>query len=349
MQRREIMARHIVIYGLAAWLLLAPLPVLAGGFARVGTYAFQYQHFNPDARTEMLAGANLATASGPAAIWSSPAPLREGHALQAGYHFYDYVADINFSTLALAGEWRWLRWGICRGGLDMDPLIVRTAYAPEGTGGIFDADSHIWVIGGSVDIGRWLMPDAPHAQLSVGMCYRNYHGTLGEQEATAGDIDIGTTARWRRDLPKDRWFGFACSLGLRNALGEKVTFDELPTQLGQFMYLGMACEGGLGSYRHGDTLRWMLAYAHREFIPSSAGALEDANRYGLELVFIDLLAFREGYDTSRFGGSWSYGFGVIMQAPEFDPLSLTIDYARTDHRELGGWRALWSITLRVNL
>ena len=68
-------------------LLLLCLPAAAAlgdGFSVVGTAAFTWETFEPDARTESLAGTDFALAAGPSAHWFNAAPLPTGEVLQVG-------------------------------------------------------------------------------------------------------------------------------------------------------------------------------------------------------------------------------------------------------------------------
>ncbi|MHB8077981.1 MAG: PorV/PorQ family protein [Candidatus Krumholzibacteriia bacterium] len=339
--------------------LLLVLAATAGSarasfFERVGNFPMTIDRLAPDVRSRALGGAVVAVPAGPADVWWNPAALPTGHSLQAQYAPIDWVAGMSLETLALAGEWRNLRLGVARTTENVDAMLVRTPYDPEGTGEFVDTGSRIWTFNAGADLAPWLLPAHPRFNLSFGLSARRLSTFVDTDRTAAWDLDLGLIAarRWQRE---DLWWRLRAAAMVRNALGSEVEFLGWTGDLQRDLRYGLACEAGLEP-RPGRRapLQALLAYGRLQNLDD--WHTNDGDHLGLEVTLFELLSPRLGYAdrASASASSWSYGCGLQLAFPRVLPLGARLDYAHEDWGELldddwGGWQDLWAFSLYGDL
>lgn len=326
----------------------------AAFFEKVGVFPMTFDHLAPDVRSRALGGAVVAVPAGPADVWWNPAALPTGHSLQAEYAPIDWVAGIRLETLALAGEWRNLRFGVARTTEDKDAMIVRTAYEPEGTGELIDSGARAWTYNAGVDLAPWLLPAQPQLNLGFGLSARRLSMFVDTVKAAAWDLDLGLIAarRWQRE---SMWWRLRAAAMVRNALGSEVAYLDWTGDLQRNLRFGFACEAGLEpAPGRRAPLQALLAYGRLQNLDGWHTA--DGDHLGLEVTLFELLSPRLGHTDRAYAGasSWSYGAGLQLASPRVMPLGARLDYAHEDWGDLlgdgsSGWQDLWAFSLYGDL
>lgn len=127
---------------------LVGLPLTAGavGFTHVGSMEFAWEGLFTSGRLAALGGSDMAD-SGPASLLINPAPLGSGDGAGLAYDHVDYISDSYFNTYSGFASQRFWRIGFASEDFVIDPLLLRTAYNPEGAGPTDDTRDRMTLIG----------------------------------------------------------------------------------------------------------------------------------------------------------------------------------------------------------
>ncbi len=130
---------RVAAFLLLVLLLVNPSSAFAVGFARVGTFGFIWEGLYTGARQSSMGSADMAGAQGPSGLFLNTALLPSTDGVEVEYGRSPFVNGIDIEILGAAVAWKGWRFGFSRQQMLMDPVIVRTAFAPEGTGEVIEA------------------------------------------------------------------------------------------------------------------------------------------------------------------------------------------------------------------
>jgi hypothetical protein len=197
----------------------------------------------------------------------------------------------------------------------MDPMLVRTAYNPEGNGQHFDAGDTAF----GFSYARFFTD-----KFSAGFTLNYLHLGLAETAVNSASFDFGIMYRIGVR-------GLKLGMVIQN-LGGKITFDELPAKLPTIFKVG-ACFDLLRS----DNQKLIVS---AEFQHPSDN-LERANvggEYNINDFFFARLGYNIGYDTDGL----AFGFGAALKTGEVSRVQL--DYSAVD---MGPLQYVHRLTLSV--
>jgi hypothetical protein len=178
-------------------------------------------------------------------------------------------------TLALSARSLW-----------MDPMLVRTAYDPEGNGQHFDAGSAAF----GFSYARFFTN-----KFSAGFTLNYLHMGLAESSVNTASFDFGIMYRIGVR-------GLKLGMVIQN-LGGNVTFDELPSKLPTLFKVG-------ASFNLLTTERQNLMLSAEFQHPSDN--LERAN-VGGEYTINDFFFARVGYNIGYDSDGLAFGFGAAIK------------------------------------
>ncbi|MCB1151837.1 PorV/PorQ family protein [bacterium] len=298
--------KRMVFLALVAMML--PAAAQAEQFEKVGTFGAQFLEIGTSARATGMGGAFTAVADGATSVFWNPAGLVEVRGNEFHLSQVEWPADINLSSAVLAFNPSVVpgTFGLSMRSLWLDPMIVRTAYVPEGTGETFDAGS----VAFGFSYSRFWTD-----KFSAGFTLNYLHMGLAEQAVNTASFDFGILYRIGvRDLQ--------LGMVIQN-LGGKITFDELPAKMPTNFKIGAAFE--LIRMEH-NAMLFSAEFQH----PSDNK--ERAN-VGVEWNMNNLLYGRLGYYLGFDAQALSWGFGVNLGAGE--KARAKFDYSMVDMQALG--------------
>ena len=128
---------------LTVLVLVLPAVASAAFFEKVGTFAGQFMQIGTTARAAGMGAAYTAVADDAASVFWNPAGLVNVRGSEFQLSHVDWPADIKLTSAVLAFKPRQIpgSFAISVRSLWLDPMLVRTAYQPEGNGQTFDAGS----------------------------------------------------------------------------------------------------------------------------------------------------------------------------------------------------------------
>lgn len=338
-------------------MVMVSMASLAGAeqFAKVGSFGGQFARIPVDARGEAMGLATTVNPQGPLAFWWNPAPLPESDRVEVSYTIRDYAADLEWRPLAVRMSKGNLTFGVTWCHLGSDPMLVRTAYEPDGNGETFDFGNDLVLISGAVDLMPWLAGGPSPWAWSVGANTRFVREKLAESTASAMDGDLGTTLA--RTLADDeglrlRVMGTAM---VRNVMASSMDYEEVTGQLPRYYHFGLGFDAGFGGHWRGQPLFVMtMAHTWRRFLENEFYGV-DSDHFGLELLVGGMMSLRLGdRDPMVFlteGRSW--GVGLQWRFEPWHDVRAAVDYARTDlvDNDIYADDAFdhWTFTLGVDL
>jgi len=346
---------------LAATVITWPAPTAAAGFAAIVPHTSE--GLFTGTRLSAMGGGDMAGDDGPGALLVNPAPLMRGDAVAVAHDHVDYSLsevtgaddpDIDYVTTSLGVEWRGWRLSTCISDESIDDAALRTAYQPEGTG-TFDHRSRMALVG----LARQVAGDTQSprgGQWTVGVAYRSYSArtsdnrtdpaiTFDDGQAT-GTWDVGTTVSLR--LADQRHpASIAVAVAGQNVTGATLVVSEREMALPQLVRMGLTA--GL-TFLDGqrEWMRIVAAVARTEY--TGRYNARDFSQMGVEITALRLLALRIGSNDRFYGGSGTWGVGLVLDHPRGLPLEMALDYGEVSPDEAmfnGAEMAMWSGRVRV--
>lgn len=309
-----------VLIALCLFNILA-VPADAAGFAKVGTTGFTWEGIFTTGRNAAMGGSDLTDGAPAAGLWN-PAPLATGDGAAVAYDHADYIADTEIHTYGVQTS----RFGLRLGGVIQefvsDSELVRTAYNPEGTGETFDIRSRIAVFSASYDLGRLLPPGAP-LRWSVGAAWRHFSDHFFTTELAADGLDLGSTAAFRQAIGS-AWVGIGGALTWQNVNDATAIYDERTVLLPSTRRSGLTLSGGVGLPGFGrDLVSIRLAYT--DVRPSGDESRRGSYHRGVEVLILETLALRQGYNSRVGDGTDSWGVGLVLREDFLSPFTVSLD------------------------
>mgnify|MGYP001054889018 CR=1 FL=1 len=291
-------------------LVVLALPGLAQAafFEKVGTFGAQYLQIGTTARATGMGAAFTAVADDASAVFWNPAGLVNVRGSEFMISQVEWPADINLTSAVAVFNPRQIpgSFALSVRSLWLDPMIVRTAYEPEGTGQTFDAGSTSF----GFSYARFFTD-----KFSSGFTLNYLHMGLAETSVNSASLDFGI-------LYRIGVRGLKLGMVMQH-LGGKINFDDREAKLPTTFKVG-ACFSALQGRNHA-----LVASAEFQH-PSDAG--ERANmgvEYNLNNMFYGRLGYNLNYDSDAL----AFGFGVQFATGRTSKARL--DYSAVDMQALG--------------
>lgn len=287
--------------------LMLPAAAQAEFFEKVGTFGAQFLQIGTSARAVGMGAAYTAVADDASSVFWNPAGLVNVRGSEFVVNHVEWPADMNLTSAILAFNPRQIpgTFALSARSLWLDPMLVRTAYQPEGNGQTFDAGSTSF----GLSYGRFFTD-----KFSAGFTMNYIHMGLAERSVNSASLDFGIMYR----------IGIrGLKLGMvMQHLGGKVTFDELAAKLPTTFKVGASFNAvQLGKQQ-------LLASAEFQH-PADAG--ERAN-VGVEYNMNGMFFGRAGYNLGYDADALAFGFGVALATGKTSKAKF--DYSATDMGEL---------------
>ncbi|MCP4144929.1 MAG: PorV/PorQ family protein [bacterium] len=283
--------------------VMLPLVAQAEFFEKVGTYGAQFLEVGTSARATAMGSAFTAVADDASSVFWNPAGLVEVRRNEFHVSQVEWPADTNLSSAVLAFNPSIIpgTFGISMRAFWLDPMIVRTAYEPEGNGQSFDA--------GSTSFG-FSYSQFWTDKFSAGLTANFIHMGLAEQAVNTGSMDFGIL--YRIGI-KDMRLGMV----IQN-LGGKITFDERAAKMPTNFKVG-------GSFKaFGTDHQSLLIAAEFQHPADNAERSNFGLEYNMRDTFYGRMGYNLGYDTDGF----TWGFGTVLKTGKYS--RIITDYSMVD-------------------
>jgi len=284
-------------------LLVLPTVAFGQGFAKVGTFDGQFLKIGTSARGTGMGSAYTGVADDANSVFWNPGGLVNVVRNEVAVNHVTWPADTKLSSVVLAFNPRSIPGTLAFSARSfwLDPMVVRTAYLPEGNGQHFDAGYTSF----GFSYARFFTD-----KFSAGFTANYLHFGLAESSVNTGSFDFGIMYRIG---VKDLKLGMV----IQN-LGGQVTFDELPGKLPTLFKVGAS----FNLFR--SERQYLLLTAEFQH---PADNLERANvggEYSLNEMFYLRLGYHLNYDTDGL----AFGFGVALKTGKTSKIG--VDYSAVD-------------------
>jgi hypothetical protein len=293
---------------LTVLVLLAPALASAAFFEKVGTFSAQFMMIGTTARAAGMGAAYTAVADDASSAFWNPAGLVNVRGSEFLLSHAVWPADIKLTSAVLTFAPRQIpgTFAISARSFWMDPMLVRTAFQPEGNGQTFDAGSTAF----GFSYSRFFTD-----KFSSGFTLNYMHMGLAEAAVNSASFDFGV-------LYRIGVRGLKLGMVIQN-LGGKVNFDQREAKLPTTFKVGIS----FNALNLGD--QQLLASAEFQH---PADAAERAN-VGVEYSMRNMFYGRVGYNLNYDSDALAFGFGVSFGTGKTS--RARFDYAATDMRSLG--------------
>ncbi|MHB8078695.1 MAG: PorV/PorQ family protein [Candidatus Krumholzibacteriia bacterium] len=293
---------------LTVMVLVLPAAASAAFFEKVGTFAGQFMQIGTTARAAGMGAAYTAVADDAASVFWNPAGLVNVRGSEFVLSHVDWPADIKLTSAILAFKPRQIpgSFALSARSLWLDPMLVRTAYQPEGNGQTFDAGSTAF----GFTYSRFFTD-----KFSSGFTLNYLHMGLAEAAVNSASMDFGI-------LYRIGFQGLKLGMVIQN-LGGKVNFDNRDAKLPTTFKVGASFNA---LNRGNQQLLVSGEFQH------PADAAERAN-FGVEYNLNSMFYGRAGYNMNFDSDALAMGFGVAFNTGKTSKARL--DYAATDMQALG--------------
>ena len=285
--------------------ILLVLPGLAFGeqFAKVGTFGGQYLKIGVSARAAGMGSAYTGVADDANSVFWNPGGLVNVITNEVAINHVQWPADINLTSVVLAWNPRSIPGTIALSArsLWLDPMLVRTAFEPDGNGQTFDAGSSAF---GFSYAQFWT------DKFSAGFTLNYIHEGLAETSVNTIGFDFGMMYRIG---VKDLKLGMV----IQN-LGGKMVYDVTESKMPTTFKVGTSFVP-IHSEHH--KLLLTVEFAHPSDNQEHANV---GTEYALNDLFFGRLGYHINYDTDGL----AFGFGAALMTGEYSKLQL--DYSAVD-------------------
>jgi len=299
--------------------ILLVLPGLAQGeqFAKVGTFGAQFLKIGVSARAAGMGSAYTGVADDANAVFWNPGGLVNVVTNEVALNHVEWPADIKLTSLVLAWNPRSIPGTIAFSArsLWIDPMLVRTAYEPDGNGQTFDSGSSAF---GFTYSRFWT------DKFSAGFTLNYIHEGLAETSVNTVGFDFGIMYRIG---VKDLKLGMV----IQN-LGGKMVYDVTESKMPTIFKVGASFVP-----IHSDNHRLLISaeFAHPSDNKERANV---GGEYSLNEIFHARLGYHINYDTDGI----AFGFGAALRTG--DTSKLQLDYGAVD---MGPLQYVHRLTLSV--
>ena len=285
--------------------VLLVLPVLASGeqFAKVGTFGGQFLKIGTSARGTGMGSAYTGVADDASSVFWNPGGLVNVVQSEVVIEHVEWPADINLTTFVYATNPRSFPGTIAFSArsLWLDPMLIRTAYEPDGNGQQFDAGASTF---GFSYAKFWT------DKFSAGFTLNYIHEGLAETAVNTFGADFGVM--YRIGIK-----GLKLGMVIQN-LGGKMTFDQTESKMPTQFKVGASF---LPIRTDNSELLFAVEFSH----PSDN---QERSNVGLEYTLNRMFHLRGGYHINYDTDGLSFGFGTSLHTGKSSKLSL--DYSAVD-------------------
>ena len=289
-------------------LLALPAAGQAELFEKVGTFGAQFLQIGTSARATGMGSAFTAVADDASSVFWNPAGLVNVRGNEFHLSHVEWPADINLTTAILAFSPRQIpgSFALSARSFWLDPMLVRTAYEPEGTGQTFDAGS-----------------------VSFGLSYARFFTDKFSAGATVHYLHLGLAESAVNSASFD--FGIMYRIGVRGLklgmviqhLGGGITFDEREAKLPATFKVGASFNAiSVGKQQ-------LLASAEFQHPADNAERANVGLEYNLNNLLYGRVGYNLGYDTDALAA----GFGVALATGKTS--KALFDFSVVDMQVLG--------------
>jgi len=297
-----------LVLGLTALLLLgAGAAQAAREFEKVGTIGVQFLKIGIGARATGMAGAFVAVADDPSAIYWNPAGIARLQQRSLSFNHVNWFADVQLVQASHLFHLPFApgTFAIQARSLSMDRLPVRTVFRPDGDGTTYDA--------GDLSLGLSYARSLTD-KFSTGLSVHFIQSTLATDTANATAFDFGTLY--------DTGFR-SLKIGMSiQSIGSEMTFIEDPVKLPTIFRVGMSM------YLLESATQRFLASGEFQHPPDNA----ERACAGVEYSLSNFAFLRGGwyfrYDQERFG------LGGGLKTPVGTHPEIQADYSYTENSDL---------------
>jgi hypothetical protein len=288
---------------LSAILLVLPGMAFGEQFAKVGTFGGQFLKIGVSARATGMGSAFTGVADDANSVFWNPGGLVNVVTNEVAINHVEWPADINLTSIAIATNPRSFPGTIALSArsLWLDPMLVRTAYEPDGTGQHFDAGSSTF----GLSYARFWTD-----KFSAGFTLQYIHEGLAETAVNTFGFDFGMMYRIG---VKDLKLGMV----LQN-LGGKMTFDETESKMPTTFKVGASFVPIVTDHHR---MLFAAEFAH----PSDN---QERANVGVEYTLNRLFHVRTGYHINYDTDGVCFGFGAAINTGRQSKLQL--DYSAVD-------------------
>jgi len=286
-----------------AILLVLPGAALGEQFAKVGTFGGQFLKIGVSARATGMGSAFTGVADDANSVFWNPGGLVNVVTNEVAINHVQWPADINLTSISIATNPRSIPGTIALSArsLWLDPMLVRTAYEPDGSGQHFDAGSSTF----GLSYARFWTD-----KFSAGFTLQYIHEGLAETSVNTVGFDFGMM--YRIGI-KDLKLGMV----IQN-LGGKMTFDQTESKMPTTFKVG-------ASFVPVHTVNHKLLFATEFSHPSDN---QERANVGAEYTLNDLFHGRLGYHVNYDTDGIAFGFGAALHTGAAGKLQL--DYSAVD-------------------
>jgi hypothetical protein len=294
--------------GLLALLLVATSATQAAEeFEKVGTIGAQFLKIGIGARATAMAGAFVAVADDPSALYWNPAGIARIDHRSLSFDHTNWFADVQLVHVGVLFHLPFApgTFGVQARSLSMDRQTVRTVFRPQGDGTTYDAGD----LSLGFSYGRSLTD-----KFSTGISIHFIQSTLASYSASATSFDFGT-------LYDTGYRSLKIGMSIQN-IGSEMVFIDDPVKLPTVFRVGMAMDF-LKSRR-----QYLLGSGEFQHPPDNA----ERACAGLEYSYMNFVSLRGGwyfrYDQERFAA------GGGIKAPTGAWMGIKADYSYTENSDL---------------
>jgi len=334
--------------------ILLALPAAAVEFEQVGAAVFQHFQQPHGAAARALGGGLAAGWDEPGfARWSPAAPPapRIGSALGAAYEEPEISphVDLGWSrwSAALRADLGDVSVSLLRDGWTSDPVLLRTAYDPEGTQDELKARQEIGAVSWRTKTWRGA---GGETVLTLGAGFRHLHLDTGTPVGL-DEVDLGAALTRRAADPQAPGLaGWSVGAAATHLRGEAFELGDLEAEVSGHRRLGArAVWKALPQRESGRPLLTVTTLADWERARRDGWDGGGSVGLGVETLWAGFAAFRYGWrdrpDDSLYA-SGSFGFGLRASLLD-DRLHLRGDVAVVDLNEDLGYDTLEVYAVRV--
>jgi len=287
--------------------LVLPVAAHAEFFEKVGTFGAQFLEIGTTARATGMGSAFTAVADDASAVYWNPAGLVEVRGNEVLLSQVEWPADTNLSSAIMAFNPHIMpgTFALSMRSLWLDPMLVRTAYEPEGNGQTFDAGSTAF----GLTYSRFFTD-----KFSAGITTSYIHMGLAEEAVNTVSFDFGIMYRIGiRDLK--------LGMVIQN-YGGKINFDELEAKMPIDFKVGASFNVFKSDHQK------LLFAAEFQHPSDNAERTNFGLEYGMREQFFGRVGYNSGYDADAL----SFGFGTAISTGATS--KVMVDYSAVDMQDL---------------
>lgn len=326
----------------------------AEDFASIGAYTGTTTRFPVDARGEAMGLATTVDPHGPTAFWWNPAPLPESNRVDASYTVWEFPDDsFDWRPLAVRASLDNITFGFMWSRFSSEPILVQTAWEPDGDGRYVEPKDDLYLFGVSADLVPWLFDRGTRWAWTFGADAVYIRQAVDSASRSAWDCHLGTSLAWRAVDNDDAELRLHGTFTVRNVTRASLNYDGHEGIVPRFYHYGLGLAAATGPmWRHNRLLTATVSLSwHRDWDDQLYDY--DSDHIGFELTAGGIFSLRAGHRTrAPFpDDGWSWGWGLQYRFDVWNGLRAAVDYGSFDVDNEVYTEELnhWTFTLGVDL